>query len=87
MPRLRKPVKGKSIEGMTDTIKTARGTIARTAVQCKSGNSLGDFLYTGDSPADESARVSPMFVDLVGLYEWAHANYWMPEGGAHVYRP
>jgi hypothetical protein len=53
---------------------------ARIAIQCHSGSEVGDFLFTGPDVLENikkpEARVSPVFPDLSGLFEWIETNGW-----------
>lgn len=62
----------------TEVRRVFKGTIAKLAIQCTDPDSgeVGCFLFTGDSHRIEGSRCSPVFDDLVPLFNWTKDNAW-----------
>jgi hypothetical protein len=56
----------------------SKGTRAKVACQCTHPETgkTGDWLFIGESHQQSGAAISPVFGDLVQLFEWTRANGW-----------
>jgi hypothetical protein len=72
---------------MKTTQTHPHGLIAYAAIQCTHPETgeTGDWLYTGSSHREQDSAVSPVFPDLIGLFNWARENHWVSYGPGFVY--
>lgn len=67
----------------------ARGKIAKAAIQCDypATGKTGSFLFTSDNPGKLENLCSPLFPDLVPLYEWCRKVGWINRGADYFLEP
>ena len=61
--------------------------LAKLAIQCtpKGGDTRGSFLFA-DGDSAPFTPISPVFPDLLGLYEWNKANGWYESAYTPFYK-